>query len=1238
MMGFLVLLLLAMMALVSVEIQVAGHTTKRARAEQNALLALNIALGELQKTTGPDQRVTSQADLQNPGITANTHWTGVYGHALTPQYDLNPKVIAEEWTDTERVDSQGSAAKLLSWLVSGNSTESSWPVFNASGELADASFEPTLNFRPDASVGNLTSDTLATATDVTIQNTAGEASPARILVGKGSVEEVQDFVVAPLVTLDTGNSDGSTDGYAYWVAEENVKARANLEIETDAADLKNAFTNATRTAIELMAQGSNDDELDAARIDTLYDPYGNVSRANVLDELGLLSSDSATFSQIEKQRYHDISFTSTSLLTDSFAGGLKRDLSTLLSEGYTPPSDDTTANSEPMWTLHPDDSTGYAVPTWKHLRSFAQTRVPASRMVEMRLPSFNKPGHHKVGYPDDVGVAPVLTYFALGLGFSLEGDTITLNLYPLVVLWNPYNFTLKAPPNETIGANLEVGIMFPNAVSMGIDVYDPGTLIDDKGTVDAADDVGTEYQWVNVGAVHLDTSIEHDPGDPEERDIEFIRFGLECPDIPPGQSLVFSIPYNQRGQTYESYPVLKNIEPEWDGYVSVPITQLDSKYGASNIYRVSKFYYTREAIDPDTGEKIDLMIDGKSQNLMPPGPPGGMHTYLGQPTIDRIVYEKQGEARDYSVNPANSNLKWYQVQNTINWDSPIVTEIPEDYTLVDTYKGPMVFHTSTDNVSWAIQNERPLGTESSISYVIMMHALFSGAGNNAQYNGNQFMFPTRWIAQGNMRATRTGRTRRDRNFLPPYIATAGTSGFSSNWLKFNLPDGDDDSRRSSAGSGHDATDDDSPVDASLFEFLPEGQPILSIGQLQHANLSLVGAYPSYPVGNSLADYHLHEKSNSGSILDPEDYQLARTDSTGGNDLLKADMQAYYDISYLLNRNLWDRYFFSSLPESGVIPESLPNPRMAHDGSTDLRDADLAATHLELLGGFNINSTSEQAWRAVLGGVSGLGYVPDEDGGSSSSTSLSASFPRFTRPTSDNSWKEPWQGYRSLSEEQVAQLARNIVTEIKNRGPFVSLGDFVNRRLVDNPDTNDTTLDVSDAPYEYEDLRGALQAAVDRTWDSSGSVPGFPVNDPSDVFWDDDPILGQPIVRKTESQFNANVYDYRRIRGGDVERKPYSNRSAFSPKYVTQADILSTIGSSLTARSDTFTIRAYGEVSSDFSDSDTVGAWCEAVVQRTVDYVDSATNAAEDVPSTAENQTFGRQYKLISFRWLNTDEI
>jgi hypothetical protein len=94
-----------------------------------------------------------------------------------------------------------------------------------------------------------------------------------------------------------------------------------------------------------------------------------------------------------------------------------------------------------------------------------------------------------------------------------------------------------------------------------------------------------------------------------------------------------------------------------------------------------------------------------------------------------------------------------------------------------------------------------------------------------------------------------------------------------------------------------------------------------------------------------------------------------------------------------------------------------------------------------------------------------------------------------------------------------------------------------------------------------------------------------------------------------------------------------------PGIVKQADILTPIAPILSARSDSFIIRAYGETV-DGAGRVIARAWCEAVVERSHDFINP-----QDKPETVlasltseENKRFGRRYELVLFRWLSPSEV
>jgi len=79
-MGFMLLLILGLSTMTQIELAAATHTKQKQIARENARLGLLVALGQLQSTAGPDQRVTARADILGDGAYAatNRYWTGVW--------------------------------------------------------------------------------------------------------------------------------------------------------------------------------------------------------------------------------------------------------------------------------------------------------------------------------------------------------------------------------------------------------------------------------------------------------------------------------------------------------------------------------------------------------------------------------------------------------------------------------------------------------------------------------------------------------------------------------------------------------------------------------------------------------------------------------------------------------------------------------------------------------------------------------------------------------------------------------------------------------------------------------------------------------------------------------------------------------------------------------------------------------------------------------------------------------
>jgi hypothetical protein len=95
----------------------------------------------------------------------------------------------------------------------------------------------------------------------------------------------------------------------------------------------------------------------------------------------------------------------------------------------------------------------------------------------------------------------------------------------------------------------------------------------------------------------------------------------------------------------------------------------------------------------------------------------------------------------------------------------------------------------------------------------------------------------------------------------------------------------------------------------------------------------------------------------------------------------------------------------------------------------------------------------------------------------------------------------------------------------------------------------------------------------------------------------------------------------------------------------QQDLVQAFSPVMTPRSDTFVVRTYGEVKNPVKGNVEARAWGEAVVQRLPDFVDQTDpglatlgDATPPASLNSTNKDFGRRFKVVSFRWLDENEI
>jgi hypothetical protein len=1185
--AFLVMLLVSLASLTRVETKVADNNQRISQARANALFALNTALGQLQQFVGPDQRITAPASLGDGTsnslpvpVNGARQWTAAWGNSNASTMDR-------------------SAPVFLNWLVSGN--EATAVQANADGSIASAAASPAR--RPDQTIANLASAT-ALSSDVTV-----DGQPARLLVGPGTVGTAASgglgeagYVAAPLVKIDvsanlvpgqSGNAATSIGRYAWWVGDEGVKARANL-VETEAsisaiteADKRLRLRLPARTGVEL-ATGAPTSlagaDLEAANTATLREELRKV----VAPRQYSLAAGGVPFpAAFLQQRFHDFSTSSQGVLANSLAGGLRHDLTAAFANG-TGKAD---APTGPIWQV--GSSQG---PDWQLLRSYYQLPVSSGASgtdASLRLsPRPQIDGTTDPTKPAQQGVFPIVAFWQLYVEgrvspLSAFGCGLELRYYPAIVLWNPYNVTLQDHTYRVTYAinGCDVTFIRVSAVSPTKNYSTYPKVVDAAISPDAQ----VTSPWPNG-----------------------LEVSVQSGDMAPGTAYVYTLQnntYYSATSTYASY-VLKR---GWNGGGTRAMIVGGNSFplpGGLSQYMVTFW----QGNNNSSSTSLPAWSDWSSATIgVPSSAPSGSGT--------------EPVTRDDKLTLATSAGEPLQMitQNNL-YDTAFHLRYARDDFIFQKLDQP-AYATAPAVVgyvghSWALKTTA-LGTLPTAS-----------AYQNA---------PVRWLADYNPRAPYSARSpyeMQNTGLGEGYYHTNPSYNFrmSANNLGFGTGAFDPvnanatiacdpSTGRAFVGMSQTTWDGAGESVAPLFNVPRPEHGVVSLGEFQHAQL-YPGVYlssgnvvpplasnaaPAYALGNSLAapraKIDAPSRPWSEIAIPASGNAFSAFKSTG----------VVFDHSYLLNRALWDGYYLSTVPRgssaSDPVVFPLPNPRFALNTRTgaslpgDLRDRQKSAASLLLSGAFNVNSTSVEAWRALLGGLNNVPVGATRRTGESpyprSSYTVNDSTVLDVTTTTDAGMKAAaYEGYRFLTTAQINSLATQIVLQVRRRGPFVSLADFVNRAL--------STGSVAGVDNR---LKGALAQAIE----DAGINAAFS-GSPTAVI----PTAGPTSMITAAAQGSTATH---------------------VPGWLTQADLLQPLAPALSARSDTFTIRAYGEALNPVLASTDAGyvqgrAWCEAVVQRLPEYVSTADEPwiAVAALSSPDNKTFGRRFKIISFRWLAPADI
>jgi hypothetical protein len=1184
MMALLMVLGIGLLSLSTIELRRSQREDFSAMARANARLALTAAIGQLQTTCGPDQRVTATAELLG-GSVAQPHWTGVWrttakdGSPLLKRDDLKGGLSDVRWTA-----GFDRGTEVLEWLVSGE------------GDPA--------------------------ATD------AADMVP---LVGSDE-SGAKPLVEAPKV--DVAGSDGEKAGhYAWWTGDLGV--RANLSTADPraavAADVSSPQDGglyrvmASQAAdIEVMDGGRN---LEPTELQRLASPA-----SAGLTSLGKAWSDKHQF---------DFTVESSGVLADAAGGGLKRDLTAYLESGGTVPE----INGLPGLTDQ-DALVGVeadarktavsarhsmASPRFGVLRDWAKLSLPfRNAAAPAKLPELDPSGaaasrtlalanESAVKLTGNVrtGLQPVLveatnytqwgTYLNGTSTMNINGTQRSVQMYqlrtimyPRVVFWNPYNVELQSDrlilmiqgngrqemwtQNENVnqlpagwfrpttswisfegGRSIDFG---PNGFSMNSEGYNdpymgsyffvvPATQFKPGECLVFSPPSTAEYDGRSVyrpGAYNLNKNVLSCEVAPDPARCYYVS-GSDIDDEGDGginflPKEFWMAPSNVRNQSDDTRVIVKSVGnastvtfETFDALPQVAVVSASLQYGAGREARISW----------NKNERMPMELSSKV------GPKFTIVPNVRTRESIRLRWFEEHPSNQLSSGPL-AGTPHFQDALLANWNPRAAYTMRSPWeNIAGTGGGPWFFGAYTRDlfdqaVSWQDQAPVPRG---------------------GRYHGNPFGPPQ----EGNGR-----------------------------YILFDVP-------RSETG-------------------------VVSLAQFQHAKLSELVWHPSSPIGNSLADPRLgsggygglagtaatgssaassrlggfHE-TDIGWSTDSERAKGRGDWATTGRAMLAntpASDNLVYDLSFEVNRNLWDRFYLSTgstEQKSAFIKDPLKNPlpnsrmRLAPATRSSATPARLnhfhqAAYQLMLDGAFNVNSTRVEAWKALL---SSTRRVEFGDGGG-------VPFPRILGAPG-GAWKsgnspdgdQAWDGYRVLTDEEVSRLAEAIVEQVKLRGPFISLADFVNRRLAEN-DTG---------------RMGALQAAIENAGLNASHIAAYPLDNRSSL----------PNYRHPD-----NISDATRM---EQTLKP-SSKAWGAPTYLTQADVLQVIGPALSARSDTFVIRTYGDAV-DESGNIQARAWCEATVQRTPEPVEPDESGLNP-KKAGQPGDFGRRIRITSFRWLNPDEV
>jgi type II secretory pathway pseudopilin PulG len=1226
------ILAVGLLSLSSVALRSSGQGTAQMEARANARMALMMAIGELQTYTGADTRITATSDIVDPSspplLGAWRSWEGsdhdAQGRPIPPDYAVKTK-------------SESNSGRFLKWLVSGSEQ----------GKL------PT-------DLASLASKTQASGTVPMLSSGTLGADTSR-----------QVHLVPQRVTTAGTQKNGA---FAWWVSGENQKAllAQPYKPRTDAvAGWVEMGQSHTVSNPEVFGLPSLLTDPEAYNPNTAAAKPGR--KAVSRQTMALIEVGNAAAPQ---NKFHDLSSYSVGLLTNTATGGWRKDLS-LLTEKWDPIYSGYPGGKLPLFRFTPDAGAtsnvpkptkpsasvaatnssvvaaatppgsnlypwsnyslilGYTQPgtyyaasaSWASLQSFATSyknfsynsgvvkspfvwdKIAKQRASSISALEIYNHKHRQLLHPQIARFQLLVYATAVEDRPELNRDPkryqMKLMYVPFFTLWNPYNVTLEHTISGTLNAGQGSG-KEKNFLGVGWRRSLPGAMaIVDKVTYPNPDIVpNTQYKLLSSGnfqtldwpsnyANDYDTFLTGNGvkfGGTNKKWADLRTWGLWLPEgtltFKPGEAKIFSPERIDNGYGFGGGSFRMK-----EGYNPSNIVGRDFNAVSSNLLATQNFWFlyrndrlTQPYRDRAPGYGFSVSFgDGGSHfggtAVLPSGIGDEFHNITG------LTSESDG---DKYWPPDEIDEVPYSVGELVgNW-------IP----IFSASFGPRM----TIGTGTGTKQSRPTkgAVQNNALAAMVLSDPSSGAAKDHPAN-NTFDFAYHSLSIGST--------------ITPNLSNS--AGY--------------------IGTGYQSGDGFSRL---IMDEIPL-RPMASLVELQGWNPRGNNPYPPFQmnlIGNSDATPLIPKDSIVPPTLSPSGVanNLQHDDAYCANHLLFDDwfvssvapqptvlggniaksIETFY-TDFLTGTDKLSNRSYQAIPEDSNLTASLAAARVQEvvnspDGWLKI------ASRLEVNGMFNVNSTSVDAWKAILGHAKSRDVIALFEQNGIQSVDPSGDHPVTRGAVASD--KEAgngrlaiggqfinaaeYAGFRSLTDAQIEDLAKKIVAQIRERGPFLSLSEFVNRQLGSDDDLA---------------LAGAVQTAIDNLSE-----------DPMEELRDPGNKLSDNTMPAADAKLAGADYKFPKAAEGS---------SAYgAPGWIRQADILRPIAPILSARDDTFTIRAYGDAR-DAKGNVVAKAWCEAVVRRTRNFCDE-TDAADSVepPVSPTNMAFGRRYELVTFKWLSASEV